>query len=75
VWLGRGAAALGLSADIDEVALCHLLAGCSPDGSTSLVEPVLQADPSGRPSAGPLAAQVRHLAALRDIPADELLGG
>ena len=74
-WLGRGAAALGLSGDIDEEALRHLLAGRSPDGSTALVEPVLRADPRGRLPAGPLAAHVRHLAALRDIPAGELLDG
>ena len=46
MWLGRGAAALGLSGDIDEEALRHLLAGPGPDGSTALVEPVLRADPA-----------------------------
>jgi conjugative relaxase-like TrwC/TraI family protein len=75
VWLGRGAAALGLSGDIDEVALRHLLAGRCPDGSTVLIESVLRADPRGRLSAGPLAAHVRHLATQRDIPADQLLNG
>ena len=72
-WLGRGAAALGLSGDIAEEALRHLLAGRCPDGSTALVEPVLRADPRGRLPAGPLAAHVHHLAALRGIPAGELL--
>ena len=46
--LGGGAAALGLSGDIDEEALRHLLAVRSPDGSTALTEPVLRADPCGR---------------------------
>ena len=68
VWLGRGAAALGLSGEIDEVALRHLLAGRCPDGSTALVEPVLRADPRGRLPAGPFVAHVRHLATLRGIP-------
>ena len=62
VWLGRGAAALGLSGDIDEAVLRHLLAGRSPDGAT-LVEPVLRADPRGRVPAGPLVAHAGHGAA------------
>jgi hypothetical protein len=75
VWLGRGAAALGLSGDINEESLRHLLPGRSPDGATGLVEPVLRADPRGRLPGGPLAAHVRHLAAQRDIPVGQLLDG
>ena len=67
VWLGGGAAALGLSGGIDDEAFRHLLAGRSPDGVSQLVEPVLRADPRGRLAAGPLAAHepgsgpARHL--------------
>lgn len=55
-WLGDGAVALGLSAELtdsDEELLKALLAGCGPDG-TRLVAPVLRADPRRRLPAEPL---------------------
>ncbi|MCU0296817.1 MAG: relaxase domain-containing protein, partial [Candidatus Nanopelagicales bacterium] len=48
-WVGSGAAALGLSGELDPSGvrvLAGLLDGVGPDG-TRLVEPVLRADPAG----------------------------
>src|SRR5439155_13472462 len=76
VWLGAGAAALGLAGPIrgDGVrTLERLLAGRLPDG-TALARPVWRPDPAGRLPGGPLLAAVAAAAAGRGIRVDQLLG-
>ena len=75
VWLGRGAAAAGLSGELDaegERALRGLLDGRASDGRV-LIAPVLRADPRGRLAARPLVEAIRGEADRRGLAVEDLL--
>ena len=75
VWLGRGAAAAGLSGELDgesERVLRGLLDGRAPDGRV-LVAPVLRADPRARLPARPLVDAIRAEAGRRGLAVRDLL--
>jgi len=75
VWVGPGAAALGLTGELDdddEEALRALLAGQAPDGRL-LVNPVLRADPRGFVPTAPLLNALRARAAERGVGLTALL--
>jgi conjugative relaxase-like TrwC/TraI family protein len=75
-WVGRGAAALGLSGELDEAgerSLRGLLAGCGADGEQQ-VAPVLRSDPRGRLPARPLVQAIGQAAQARGVPVAVLLG-
>ncbi len=58
-WIGGGAEALGLVGEVSDDAFRALLRGCSPDGQTLLVEPVLRVHPRGKVPVEPLVDAVR----------------
>ncbi len=75
VWLGSGAATVGLAGQLDpagEQTLRALLDGHAPDGRV-LMAPVLRADPRGRLPAAPLAQAIRAEATHRGISVEALL--
>ena len=75
VWLSTGAAAVGLSGELDgdgEQVLRALLDGRAPDGRV-LVAPVLRMDPRGRLAARPLVQAIRAEAERRELAVDALL--
>ena len=75
VWLGSGAAAAGLSGQLDQVGqavLRSLLDGRAPDGRV-LVAPVIRVDSRGRLPARPLVEAIRARAHQLGVPADALL--
>jgi hypothetical protein len=75
VWLGAGAAALGLAGPIrgDQVRVFErLLAGQLPDG-TVLARPVWRPHPAGRLSARPLIDVIEQRAAAGGLSVEELL--
>lgn len=59
VWIGSGAAALGLVGEIDETQFRALLAGRAPDGSAQWVAPVWRVDPRGKLPLRPLLDAVK----------------
>jgi conjugative relaxase-like TrwC/TraI family protein len=74
VWLGSGAAAVGLAGQLDtagEQILRGLLDGRAPDGRV-LVPPVLRADPRGRLPAAPLVQALRARAADRGVAVEAM---
>jgi conjugative relaxase-like TrwC/TraI family protein len=75
VWLGSGAAQLGLTGQLDpagEKVLRSLLDGRAPDGRV-LVAPVLRGDSRGRLPARPLVEAIRSRADQLGVPVDALL--
>jgi len=76
LWMGSGAAALGLAGALSEpggATFRALLGGVGPDG-TRLVGPVLRADPRSRVAAAPLVAAIRDAAAEAGSSPAQLLG-
>lgn len=75
IWLGSGAAASGLSGELDpagEKVLRSLLDGRAPDGRV-LVAAVLRGDNRGRLPATPLVEAIRSRADQLAVPVEELL--
>ena len=74
-WRGAGAAALGLTGDLQAdgaARLGQLLNAQSPDGEL-LARPVWRADPAGRLPLAPLVEALQHLADARGVPVHEVV--